>query len=128
MDNATVLQVAEPESTKPGARNRILSARFSETEYSALERRAWHAGKTVADWAHEILLRNWNGSSPAEIQNHIFTELVAIELAVMNALEPLLRGEKLSREQTAQIFREIQATKAARAREILVKRSQMGEK
>jgi hypothetical protein len=62
------------------------------------------------------------------MQNHIFTELVAIELVVMNALEPLLRGEKLSPEQTAQIFREVQATKASRARQILMKRSQSEEK
>jgi hypothetical protein len=128
MDKVTALQTADHESTKPGVRNRILSARFSESEYSALERRAWQAGKTIADWAREILLRNWHGSSPVEIQNHIFTELVAIELVVMNALEPLLRGEKLSGEQTTQIFREVQATKAARAQQILLKRSGLEEK
>ena len=127
MDNASALQVRGAESAKPGARNRVLSARFSESEFANLERRAWQAGKTVADWAREILLRNWHGSSPAEIQNHVFTELVAVELVLMNALEPLLRGEKLSREQTAQIFREVQATKATRAQQILMKRMQEKE-
>ena len=58
------------------------------------------------------------------MQTHIFTEVVAIELAIMNALEPLLRGERLSPEEAAQIFREVQATKAARAQQILLKRSQ----
>jgi hypothetical protein len=128
MDEVTIPQTADQESTRPGARNRILSARFSESEYSALERRAWQAGKTIADWAREILLRNWHGSSPAEIQNHIFTELVAIELVVMNALEPLLRGEKLSSEETAQIFREVQTTKATRAQQILSRRTRTEEK
>jgi hypothetical protein len=47
---------------------------------------------------------------------------------MMNALEPLLRGEKLSREQVAGIFREVQATKAVRAQELLVKRTQTRER
>ena len=123
-----VLAVEQNENGKPANKSRILGVRISESEYTTLERRAWQSGKTVADWAREVLLRNWHGSSPAEMQNHIFTELVAIELVVMNAFEPLLRGEKLSHEQTAQIFREVQATKAARARQILMKRSQGEER
>ena len=38
------------------------------------------------------------------------------------------RGEKLSREQTAQLFREVQATKAARAQQLLLKRTQPKER
>lgn len=62
------------------------------------------------------------------MQTHIFTELVAIQMLTMNALEPLLRGETLSREQTAQLFREVQATKAARAQQVLLKRTQLKER
>src|SRR3954464_12095860 len=81
------LVVEQNENGKPANKNRILGLRISESEYANLERRAWQSGKTVADWAREVLLRNWHASSPAEMQNHIFTELVAIELVVMNALE-----------------------------------------
>lgn len=119
-----VVPVEQIENGKPANGSKILGVRISESEYATLERRAWQSGKTVADWAREVLLRNWHGSSPAEMQNHIFTEVVAIELVIMNALEPLLRGEKLSRDETGQIFREVQATKAARAQQILLKRAQ----
>jgi hypothetical protein len=119
-----VLAVEQNENDKPANKSRILGVRISESEYATLERRGGQSGKTVADWAREVLLRNWHGSSPAEMQTHIFTEVVAIELAIMNALEPLLRGERLSPEEAAQIFREVQATKAARAQQILLKRSQ----
>lgn len=115
------------ENGKPPSKTRILGLRISESEYAALERRAWRAGKTVADWAREVLLHNGHGGNAGTLQAHMFTELVAIELTIMNALEPLLRGEKLSREQAAQIFREVQATKAVRAREILAKRTQPEE-
>lgn len=113
---------------KPAARTRTLGLRISEPEYAALERKAWQSGKSVADWARDSLLREPIDDDHAATQTHIFTELVAIELVMMNALEPLLRGEKLSQEQAARIFREVQATKAARAREILTKRAQTSEK
>src|SRR5215469_2412593 len=86
---------------KPANKSKTLGVRISESEYANLERRAWQSGKTVADWTREVLLRNGHASSPEEMQNHIFTELVAVELVIMNALEPLLRGEKMSREETA---------------------------
>jgi CBS domain-containing protein len=36
---------------------------------------------------------------------HIFTELVGIQMLLMNALEPLLRGEKMAQEQLAELHR-----------------------
>lgn len=122
MDDLSTLQISANESTRPAARNRILSARFSEEEYAALEKRAWAEGTTLGDWVRDGLLGELKESNSEPIQTHIFTELVAIELVIVNALEPLLRGEKLTQEQTARIFREVQATKAVRAEQILKKR------
>jgi hypothetical protein len=59
---------------------------------------------------------------------HIFTELVGIQMLLMNTLEPLLSSERLSPEQVAALFRQVQATKAAKAQELLAKRSQNREK
>ena len=72
--------------------------------------------------AREVMLRGVHGTNPESLQIEIFTELVAIELVMMNALEPRLRGEKLSHEHIVGIFREVQVTKAARAQELLFKR------
>jgi hypothetical protein len=128
MGNAIAQLPTNNGSTRPLARNRILSARFSEAEYADLERRAWTKGMTLGDWAREALLEELRDADPPATQTHIFTELIAIQLLVMNVLEPLLRGEKLSREQVAGIFREVQATKTARAQELLVKRTRTREK
>ena len=46
----------------------------------------------------------------------------------MNTLEPLLRGDKLTQEQLAVLFRQVQTTKAAKAQELLAKRRQNREK
>jgi hypothetical protein len=62
------------------------------------------------------------------MEMHIFTELVGIQMLLMNTLEPLLRGEKLAQEQLAVLFRQVQTTKATQAHELLAKRSRNREK
>ena len=113
---------------RPLARNRILSARLTEREYASLESIAWSKGKTLADWARDVLLHSVDGSSHAQMEMHIFTELVGIQMLLMNTLEPLLRGDKLTQEQLTVLFRQVQTTKTAKAQELLAKRSQNKEK
>ena len=57
-----------------------------------------------------------------------FTELVGIQMFLMNTLEPLLLGDKITQEQLTLLFRRVQTTKAAQAQELLAKRSQSREK
>ena len=114
-------------TAKPAPRTKTLGVRLSEADYAAMEQKAWRAGKSLADWARDILERGLRGNHSRSLETHIFTELVAIQLLLMNGLEPLLHGERLSREQVAGVFREVQATKAMRAQELIKKRSQMGE-
>jgi hypothetical protein len=49
-------------------------------------------------------------------------------MLLMDTLEPLLRGDKLAQEQVKILFRQVQTTKAAKAQELLAKRSQKQEK
>jgi hypothetical protein len=46
----------------------------------------------------------------------------------MGTLEPLLRGEKMVQDQLNILFRQVQTTKAAKAQELLAKRSQIRQK
>ena len=59
---------------------------------------------------------------------HLFTELVGIQMLLMNALDPLLRGEKMVQEQLTALYRRVQTTKAAQAQELLTKRNLKKEK
>jgi len=47
------------------------------------------------------------------METHIFTELVCIQMLLMSALDPLLRGENLAPEELAAFYRRVQTTKAA---------------
>ena len=115
-------------SKRPLARNRILSARFTESEYVALESFAWSKGTTLADCVRDVLLHSLEGASQPQMDMHIFTELVGIQMLLMNTLEPLLRGDKMAQDQLNILFRQVQTTKAAQAQELLAKRSQNREK
>jgi hypothetical protein len=112
---------------RPRARARILSARFTHAEYSELEKHAWSKGMTLADWVHETLIGETRDRLSGSIEMHIFVELVAIQMLLMGTLEPLLRDETRTADQVAHLFRQVQTTKAARAQELLARRSQKKE-
>jgi predicted DNA-binding protein len=115
-------------SKRPIARNRILSVRFTESEYAALENLAWSKGTTLADWAREALGHSLGNGGSERLEMHIFTELVGIQMLLMNTLEPILRGDKMTQERLTALFRQVQTTKAAKAQELLAKRSQNRER
>jgi hypothetical protein len=128
METATLVKAMTTGSKRPPARNRILSARFTEKEYAGLESFAWSKGATLADWTRDALLQNLANGASAGMEMHIFTELVGIQMLLMDAFEPLLRGDKIAPEQVKILFRQIQTTKVARAQELLARRSQKQEK
>ena len=51
--------------------------------------------------------------SQAEMETHIFTELVGIQMLLMSALDPFLRGENMAPEELPALYRRVQTTKAA---------------
>ncbi len=128
MESAIAFRPTTDGSKRPLARNRILSARFMDSEYAALENLAWSKGMTLSDWVRGVLLHSLEGPGEAPMEMHIFTELVGIQMLLMNTLEPLLRGDKIVPEQLAILFRQVHTTKAAKAQELLAKRSQNREK
>ena len=100
-----------------------LSTKLTAVEAKAIEDAASRAGKTPSEWAREILLRSDVVGSHTEMEMHIFTELVGIQMLLMGTLEALLRGEKMVQDQITILFRQVQSTKAAKAYELLEKRA-----
>ena len=109
-------------------RSHNLSTKLTANEAKAVEEAASRAGKTPSEWARDLLLGSVVVGSHKDMEMHIFTELVGIQMLLMNTLEPLLRGDKIAQEQLTILFRQVQTTKATRAQELLAKRSQSKEK
>lgn len=110
------------------SRTQSIATRFTRAEEQALLKRAEASGLNLREWARNVLLRAESTGRQTEIEMHIFTELVGLQMLLMDTLEPLLRGDKLAQEQVTNLFRQVQTTKAAKAQELLAKRSQKQEK
>ncbi len=76
---------------------------------------------------HEALIDGARGQPSGPMEMHIFVELVGIQMLLMATLEPLMRGDTKTPDQVANLFRQVQTNKAARAQELLAKRGQKKE-
>jgi hypothetical protein len=92
-----------------------LSTKLTAIEAQAVEEAASRSGKTPSEWARDVLLRPEALGKSTEMEVHLFTELIGIEMLMMKTLEPILRGDKLEQDQIAILFRQVQSTKAAKA-------------
>ena len=110
------------------ARSRSIGTKLTPDEEQQILAAAEAQGKAPSEWARDVLLRGAIPTIRGEMEIHIFTELVGIQMLLMNTLEPLLRGDKMTQEQLTVLFRRVQTTKAAQAQELLAKRSQNREK
>ena len=110
------------------ARSRSIGTKLTPDEERQILAAAQAQGKAPSEWARELLLNGAVASDHREMETHLFTELVGIQMLLMNALEPLLRGEKMTQEQLAALYRRVQTTKAAQAQELLAKRGHNKEK
>jgi hypothetical protein len=127
---AEVVMIEKQRSEKLLGRDRRvrnLSTKLTVQEAKPIEEAASRSGKTPSEWARDLLLRGVVVGSQIPMEMHIFIEFVGIQMLLMNTLEPLLRGDKLAQEQLAILFRQVQTTKAAKAQELLAKRSQNRE-
>jgi len=106
------------------ARSQSIGTKLTPDEERQILVAAEADGKAPSEWARDLLLRGAVASNRGEMEMHIFTELVGIQMLLMNALDPLLRGEKMTQEQLAALYRRVQATKTAQAQELLAKRGQ----
>jgi hypothetical protein len=110
------------------ARTRKMSTNLTPDEERKILAAATAQGKALSEWVREVLLDGAIAADRGEMEMHIFTELVGIEMLLMNALGPLLRGSTMAQDQLTVLFRQVQTTKASQAQELLAKRSQNKEK
>ncbi len=110
------------------ARTRSIGTKLTSAEEKEILQAAEAQGKAPSEWAREQLLHRATAATSGQMEMHIFTELVGIQMLLMGTLEPLLRGENMASEQVNILFRQVQTTKAAKAQELLARRGQKQEK
>jgi uncharacterized protein (DUF1778 family) len=91
--NTTIsMDVRLARSTGRTGRDRMANARVTAKEQRELHDAAHAQGKSLSEWAREILLREARRSQ----DDAVFTELVATRMLLVNLIKPLILGEKVS--------------------------------
>lgn len=107
---------------KPELRTKTASTKVTEHEFAELEACASQRGQSVSEWIRQTLLSEARNPRNGTSNFHVFTELVGIQLLLLNTLGPLIRGEKMTGEHLDAVLRQVQSSKARKAQELLNKR------
>ncbi len=123
MENGTAAGAAPAKKSRT-AKTRTIGIRVTETEYVALQREAYAYNQTVSEWGRIKVLGTSAAHDRDALSKHIFTELVGLQLLLINTLPALLRGDRMPAEQVVTIKNQVQATKRRKAQELLAKRAE----
>jgi hypothetical protein len=101
------------------SRNQTLNTKLTPTEAAAVEAASEADGKAVGEWLRDLALRELgrdNGQLPSLA---LMGEITAMRLLLINTLEPLLRGEKMTPEQFKEMLRYVKTNKRKAAADML---------
>jgi len=110
------------DQTNPELRVKTASTKLTENEFAELETFASQRGQSVSEWIRQALLTEMRNPRNSTTTFHVFTELVGIQLLLMNTLGPLICGEKMTAERLGTVLRQVQSSKTRKAQELLNKR------
>jgi hypothetical protein len=101
------------------ARSQSIGTKLTLKEEAEVLAAAESLGKVPSEWAREVILLAARDMRKPEENSALFTEVQAIRLLLINALEPLLRGEKMTSEQFKELLRYAKKYKRKAADEVL---------
>ena len=118
---SSLFQAAGPKPKQ--RRTQTVSTKLTPGEEYELQCASSGAGKTMSEWVRDVLLNSARQNfAVASGDAIVLTEVIGIQLFLMNVLSPLTRGELISSEQYEVMIRAVQANKARTARELLARR------
>ena len=117
MDSSKVskptLDIRLARSTGRSGRDRMANARVTAREQRELHEAARAQGKSLSEWAREVLLREARRS-----EDPLFTELIATRMLLLNLLKPLAMGQVITSEDFSRISATVRSDKRKVAQEI----------
>jgi hypothetical protein len=100
------------------SRHKTASTKLTELEYAEVERLAESRGQWLSEWVRDIVLAAVREQRTQQTAV-AFTEVQALRLLLINTLEPLLRGEKMTPEQFKEMLRYVKTNKRKAAADML---------
>ncbi len=100
------------------ARSQSIGTKLTQQEEKEILGAAESQGKAPSEWAREVLLDAARGQRHSD-GVALFAEVQALRLLLINALEPLLRGDKMTAEQFKELLRYVKTNKRKAAADML---------
>jgi hypothetical protein len=99
-------------------RSQSVSTKLTPQEETEILAAAESQGKVPSEWARDVLLYAARGQQRGD-GIAAFAEVQALRLLLINTLEPLLRGEKMTAEQFKEMLRYVKTNKRKVAADML---------
>ena len=100
-------------------RNRSLNTKLTATEAAAVDAAAGTEGKMFGEWLRDLVLRELSRGTSQLQSLAAMGEIAALRLLLINTLEPLLRGDKMTTEQFKEMLRYVKVNKRKAAEDTL---------
>ena len=100
------------------SRDHTVSTKLTAAEYTEIQRLAESRGQWLSEWVRDIVLAAVREQRTPQ-NRAAFIELQAMRLLLINTLEPLLRGDKMTAEQFKAMLQHVKANKRKVAEEVL---------
>jgi len=100
-------------------RNRSLNTKLTATEAAAVDAAAGTEGKAVGEWLRDLVLRELGRGTSQSQSLAAIGEIAGLRLLLINTLEPLLRGDKMTAEQFKEMLRYVKANKRKASEDVL---------
>ena len=104
-------------------RSQSVSTKLTPHEEKEVLDAAESQGKAPSEWARDILLYAARGQQGGD-GIAVFAEVQALRLLLINTLEPLLRGDKMTAEQFKEMLRYVKTNKRKAAADMLASYSE----
>jgi len=101
-------------------RNRSLNTKLTATEAADVDAAARSEGKAVGEWLRDLVLRELCRGTSQSQSFAAMGEISALRLLLINTLEPLLRGDKMTADQFKEMLRYVKANKRKAAEDTLL--------
>jgi hypothetical protein len=99
------------------SRNQTLNTKLTPSEAAAIEAASLADGKAVGEWLRDLALRELRSDGLRSIA--LMGEIAALRLLLINTLEPLLRGDKMTPDQFKEMLRYVKTNKRKAAADML---------
>jgi hypothetical protein len=99
-----------------------VSTKLISEEFDSIVQASQSGGKAIGEWAREVLLREANRATERLSNEDLMVELVGVELLLMNALAPIIYGEKMSADWYNNLTRQVRESKYEATKAVIAKR------